>query len=57
MTVDGRDKVEIASKPQKGRCVVAHEAIAAGEIIARAPVVILSAADCRALHRQNCPTR
>jgi hypothetical protein len=50
--VDGRrgpEKLEIRLDPRKGRCVVACAAIAVGELIERAPVIVLSAADCRAV--------
>ena len=44
-------KVRVALDARKGRCVVATEAIAAGELIEATPAVVLSAADCGVLDR------
>jgi uncharacterized protein len=47
----GLGKLVLARHPVKGRCLVATESIAAGELIERAPVIILDAEDCTALDR------
>ncbi|HZS84579.1 MAG TPA: SET domain-containing protein-lysine N-methyltransferase [Stellaceae bacterium] len=47
----GRGKIGIAIHPEKGRCLVATEPIARGELIEAAPVIILTAADCAVLDR------
>src|SRR5690242_8222411 len=45
------DRLEIRSDPGKGRGVFATAAIAAGTVIASAPVVVVPAAQCALLDR------
>jgi uncharacterized protein len=45
------DKVEIGYDARKGRGLFARTAMAPGELIEAAPVIVLSAEDCRTLDR------
>jgi uncharacterized protein len=46
-----RDKVEIGFDPRKGRALYARGFIAPGELIDKAPVIVLSAEDCALMDR------